>query len=134
MTPAERSPTCSTTPSDSLFRDRQGAQSDAGGRPGTRQSWPWDAFGTLIPATSNRRAGRRTERCRRLPHRGEGGGVAALVDLLDPQIVERIAIAGQPVVEIRGAESVAGRAREFSSNYTDARSALINGERLDRLP
>lgn len=56
-----------------------------------------------------------------------GGDVAALVDLLDPQIVERIAIAGQPVVEIRGAESVAGRAREFSSNYTDARSALING-------
>ena len=57
----------------------------------------------------------------------KGGDVAALVDLLDPQIVERIAIAGQPVVEIRGAESVAGRAREFSSNYTDARSALING-------
>ncbi|HNP56939.1 MAG TPA: sigma-70 family RNA polymerase sigma factor [Gordonia sp. (in: high G+C Gram-positive bacteria)] len=57
----------------------------------------------------------------------KGGDLNALVDVLDPQIVERIAVAGQPVIEVRGAESVASRAREFSSNYTDARPAIING-------
>ena len=40
----------------------------------------------------------------------KGGDLNALVDVLDPQIVERIAVAGQPVIEVRGAESVASRA------------------------
>lgn len=57
----------------------------------------------------------------------KGGDLAALVDVLDPQIVERIAVAGQPIIEVRGAQSVANRAREFSSNYTDVRPARING-------
>jgi RNA polymerase sigma-70 factor (ECF subfamily) len=57
----------------------------------------------------------------------KNGDVSALVDVLDPQIVERIAVADQPVIEVQGAETVARRAREFSSNYTDARPALING-------
>ena len=64
----------------------------------------------------------------------KGGDLNALVDVLDPQIVERIAVAGQPVIEVRGAESVASRAREFVELH---RRTPCNHQRpagLDRVP
>ena len=67
-----------------------------------------DAFGTLIPAIESAMPATEQSVVDAFLTAAKGGDVAALVDLLDPQIVERIAIAGQPVVEIRGAESVAG--------------------------
>lgn len=55
------------------------------------------------------------------------GRFAALLDVLDPDLVERVATADGPIIEVHGAETVARRATEFSRHYTDARPAWING-------
>lgn len=55
------------------------------------------------------------------------GRIAALLDVLDPEVVERVATADQSLVEVRGAHEVASRAKEFSLHYTDAQAAWVNG-------
>ena len=59
-----------------------------------------------------------------------GGDVAALIALLDPDVVLRVdpvAGAAGAAREVRGAAAVAGRASTFAARHAFARTALVNG-------
>ena len=55
------------------------------------------------------------------------GDFDALVAVLDPDVVERIDIGTGTLIEIRGAETVAARARSVAQEGLDTRLALVNG-------
>jgi hypothetical protein len=50
-----------------------------------------------------------------------------LLDILDPEVVERVAAADRSLIEVRGARTVASRAKDFSLHYADAWAAWVNG-------
>jgi RNA polymerase sigma factor (sigma-70 family) len=55
------------------------------------------------------------------------GDFASLVAVLDPDVVERVDIGSGALVEVRGAENVAGRASSVAQLGIDVRRALVNG-------
>lgn len=55
------------------------------------------------------------------------GQFTALLNVLDPDVIERVAIANTPVLEVYGADAVASRAKEFSLRYSEVWPAWVNG-------